>query len=133
MRIHINPSDGVPIYLQIINQIKYQIASGRLSPDQQLPPVRKLAEDLTINPNTVARAYRDLEQEGLVTTRRGAGVFIADGQSPLARREQLRILGEKAESLLISAQQMNFSLDEIIDLLRDRSRQVQLPEKDGKR
>jgi len=121
MQLHLSTTDGIPIYLQIINQVKYLVAAGRLAPGQQIPPVRRLAEDLMINPNTVARAYRELEQEGIVTTRRGAGVFIAEGESRLARREQDRILNEKADALLVAAQQMNLSLDELVDRLRQRS------------
>ena len=65
MQVHISSSDGVPIYQQIVNQIKYLAASGRLFEGEQLPPVRKLAEQLLVNPNTVARAYRELEGDGV--------------------------------------------------------------------
>ncbi len=85
MQIHITPRDGVPIYLQIVNQVKYLVAAGRLSPGEELPPIRTLAEELTINPNTVARAYRELEAAGLVEKRRTAGTYVSDGGSPLAR------------------------------------------------
>jgi len=64
MNIHITPSDGVPIYLQIVNQIKYLVSSGRLADGEELPPIRTLAETLVVNPNTVARAYRELELAG---------------------------------------------------------------------
>ena len=70
MRIHLTPNDGVPIYLQIIHQVKYLVASGRLSAGDELPPIRTLAEQLLVNPNTVARAYRELEAAGVVVTRR---------------------------------------------------------------
>ena len=72
MQIHISPSDGLPIYLQIVNQVKYLVASGRLAPGEELPPIRTLAEQLVVNPNTVARAYRELESAGIVTKRRTA-------------------------------------------------------------
>ena len=120
MRIHISPSDGVPIYLQIVNQVKYLIASGRLTPAEQLPPVRTLAEQLLINPNTVARAYRELETAGVIVTRRGAGVYVAEGTSPLARREQRRILKERLDQLLAESRQMGFSVEELIELLKQR-------------
>ena len=64
MWIHISPNDGVPIYLQIVNQVKYLLASGRLAAGEELPPIRVLAERLVVNPNTVARAYRELETAG---------------------------------------------------------------------
>ena len=84
MQIHISPNDGVPIYLQIVNQVKYQVASGRLAPGQELPPIRVLAEQLVVNPNTVARAYRELELAGVVTKRRTAGTYVSGAGSPLA-------------------------------------------------
>ena len=92
MQLHVSPSDGVPIYQQVVNQIKYLVASGRLKQGEQLLPVRKLAEQLIVNPNTVARAYRELESDGVVESRRGSGVFVSEGVSPLAKREQNKIL-----------------------------------------
>ena len=82
MQLHISPTDGVPIYQQIVNQVKYLVASGRLRPGEELPPIRVLAERLLINPNTVARAYRELEAAGVGTTRRGAGTHVSDAGSP---------------------------------------------------
>ena len=79
MHLHISASDGVPIYLQIVNQVKYLVASGRLAPGEELPPIRVLAEQLVVNPNTVARAYRELEPAGVVTKRRTAGTYVSDG------------------------------------------------------
>ena len=92
MQIHISPKDGVPLYLQIVRQIKYLAASGRLEEGERLPAVRKLAEQLVVNPNTVARAYRELEAAGILTTKRGAGVFVSNEGNPLAREQQLKIL-----------------------------------------
>lgn len=124
MRIHISPSDGVPIYLQIVRQIRYLVASGRLKRAQQLPSVRSLAEQLLVNPNTVARAYRELESAGVLSTRRGAGVYVSGNVSPLARREQNRILTERIDALLAEAHQMNIDLDKVIQLLQQRSRAI---------
>ncbi len=83
MQIHISSSDGVPIYLQIVNQVKYLVASGRLTAGVELPPIRVLAERLLINPSTVARAYRELEMAGIVEKRRTAGTYVSDQGSPL--------------------------------------------------
>lgn len=121
MELRISDQDGVPIYVQLVNQLKYLVSSGRLAPGEQLPPVRKLAEQLLINPNTVARAYRELEREGLVVSRQGAGVFVAEGVSPLARREQNRILGERIDVLLTEARQMRVDVETLIKLIRQRS------------
>ncbi len=121
MQIRVSAHDGIPIYQQIVNQVKYLVASGRLSPAEQLPPVRKLAEQLLVNPNTVARAYRELETAGILTTRRGAGVYVADGVSPLSRREQNRILNERVDLLLAEATQLNVDVDTLVRMIRQRS------------
>jgi len=125
MQIHISPNDGVPIYLQIVNQVKYLVASGRLEPGEELPPIRTLAEQLLINPNTVARAYRELELAGIVTKRRTAGTFVADVTSRLARRERLKIITERLDALLAEARQMNIDLETLIDLLHERDEAMQ--------
>lgn len=73
-----NPALGVPIYLQLMEQVKHAIETGALRPGEQLPGMRKLAEELVINPNTVAKAYRELEHEGVIELRHGAGAFVAE-------------------------------------------------------
>ncbi len=120
MQLHITPSDGVPIYQQIVNQVKYLVASGRLKSGEELPPIRVLADKLLVNPNTVARAYRELELAGVVTKRRTAGTYVSDAGSPLARRERLRILAERADALLAEARSMDIPLEEVVGLLRQR-------------
>lgn len=72
-----NPSSGVPIYLQLMEQVKHGIETGALRPGEQLPGIRPLAEELVINPNTVAKAYRELEHEGVIELRHGAGAFVS--------------------------------------------------------
>ena len=72
-----NPSSGVPIYLQLMEQVKHGIETGALRPGEQLPGIRPLAEELVINPNTVAKAYRELEHEGVIELRQGAGAFVS--------------------------------------------------------
>lgn len=125
MQIHISPNDGVPIYLQIVNQVKYLVASGRLAAGEELLPIRVLAEELLINPNTVARAYRELELAGVVTKRRTAGTFVSSAGSPLARRERLKILTERIDALLAAAHQMGIETDAVIALLRERDEAMQ--------
>ncbi len=124
MQLHVSPNDGVPIYQQVVNQIKYLVASGRLKQGDQLLPVRKQAEQLIVNPNTVARAYRELEAAGVVESRRGSGVFIIDGVSPLAKREQNRILNERIDVLLAEAAHLNVDVDTVIKLVQQRSQQM---------
>lgn len=121
MHIHITPKDGVPIYRQIIQQIKYLVASGRLTPGEEIPPIRALAKQLIINPNTVARAYRDLEAEGVVETQVGSGTRIhTNGLSPLARKEKISILTGRCDSLVSEAKQLNIEPDTLVDIIKRR-------------
>ena len=120
MQIHISANDGVPIYLQIVNQVKYLVACGRLAPGEELPPIRALAEQLLVNPNTIARAYMELERDGIVAKRHGSGTYVSDAGSPLARKERMRILSERADALLAEAHHLNVDLDSVIDLLKQR-------------
>ncbi len=131
MQIHLSAADGVPIYAQIVNQVKYLIASGRLTPGEELPPIRVLAERLVVNPNTVARAYRELEIAGVVEKRRTAGTYVSDLGSPLARRERLRILTERVDALLALARQLGIGVEEVVDLIgvRDKAMQPRLGDK----
>lgn len=125
VQIHISPNDGVAIYQQIVNQIKYLVASGRLAAGEELPPIRGLAEQLLINPNTVARAYRELEMAGIVEKRRTAGTYVSDQGSPLARRERLKILTDRIDQLLAEATQLGVSLEEVNKLVQQRHAAMQ--------
>jgi GntR family transcriptional regulator len=125
VQIFLSRQDGVPPYLQIVQQIKHLVASGRLEPGEELPPIRSLAQQLLINPNTVARAYRELEQAGVVTKRSTTGTYVSDAGSPLARRERLRLVTERIDALLVEARQLHINLDEILDLLCQRDKALQ--------
>ena len=85
-----NPSLGVPIYLQLMEQVKHAVETGALRPGEQLPGMRPLAEQLVINPNTVAKAYRELEVEGIIELRHGAGAFVAANRQAKPRSVKLR-------------------------------------------
>jgi GntR family transcriptional regulator len=85
-----NPSSGVPIYLQLMEQVKHAVETGALRPGEQLPGIRPLAEELVINPNTVAKAYRELEHEGVIELRHGAGAFVAAGPRARTATDNLR-------------------------------------------
>jgi GntR family transcriptional regulator len=85
-----NPSSGVPIYLQVMEQVKHAIETGALRPGEQLPGIRPLAEELVINVNTVAKAYRELEHEGVIELRHGSGAFVADNARTGKHAEALR-------------------------------------------
>jgi len=97
MFLTVNPSSGVPIYIQLMERVKHAIETGALQPGEQLPATRKVAEDLVMNPNTVAKAYRELEHEGVIEMRKGLGAFVPGNGN---RRGELI---EKAQPLLRGA------------------------------
>jgi GntR family transcriptional regulator len=94
VNLRINFSSGVPIYLQLIEQIKHAVDTGAIRAGEQLPTIRKIAEELAMNPNTVARAYRDLEREGVVEVWHGSGVFVAEAKMSYARAATIRKASE---------------------------------------
>ena len=120
MHLHIIASDGVPIYQQIVQQIQSLVASGRLAPGEELPSIRVLAEQLVVNANTVARAYRELAAAGVLTNRRTAGTYVAAGASPLAREQSWEALGERIDALLAEARLLNVGVEALIELIRRR-------------
>jgi GntR family transcriptional regulator len=124
VQIHISTHDGVPVYLQIVNQVKYLVAAGRLAAGEELPSVRTLAEQLVINPNTVARAYLELERAGVVVKRHGSGTYVSEEGSPLARKERMKLLTQRADALLAEARHMDVALDEVITLIKDRHKNL---------
>lgn len=125
MRLQISLQDGAPIYQQIVEQVKLLVAGGRLKPGDDVAPIRVLAEQLRINPNTVARAYLELERAGLLKMRQGFGTKVAEGKMALPKREKLRVLAESADVLLANARHLNVGLSEVIALLRERDEAMQ--------
>jgi GntR family transcriptional regulator len=120
MDITISLTDGVPIYRQIVNQVKYLVASGLLVPGEELPPIRTLALQLKVTPNTIVKAYGELEIAGVVHKRRGSGTFVSDTRPQLAVRERRRIIEQRIDGLLAEAHQLNFTGDDLLRMLRDR-------------
>ena len=119
MQIHISTSDGVPIYLQIVNQIKYLIAAGRLSPGEEIPPIRVLAEQLLINPNTVARAYQDLERMGVLETKRGRGMEVTVKAPALCDARRREIIRDRVRDALHEAVASGLTADDVRSLVED--------------
>ena len=122
MHIHISTQDGMPIYQQIVRQVKNLIASGVLESGGELPSIRILAEQLLVNPNTVARAYRELEAKGFVEKRSTAGTFVTAGPSPLARREKLSLLLDRIDGLLSESHQMHVPIEDLVDMVCQRAK-----------
>src|SRR3954471_7859491 len=120
MNITIHVTDGVPIYRQIVNQVKYLVASGLLQPGEELPPIRTLALQLKVTPNTIVKAYDELETAGVVHKRRGSGTFVSERRSQLAIRERRRIIEKRVDALLAEAHQLNFTADDILRLVEER-------------
>ena len=106
MQIQINSSSDRPVYQQIIDHIKRDIALNRLKNGEKLPTVRQLAAQLAINPNTIAKAYRQLEQDGIIVTRPGAGAFITETNSSLSLSVRKKFICEDIERLIVEAVHM---------------------------
>ena len=122
MFLHIEPSSGVPIYRQLVQQIRHRIASGQLEPDEQLPSVRELSADLRLNPLTIAKAYSILEREGLVAMRRGLGTFVVGpARFPSAAEKRKKILPVVSQ-LAAEAHHLGLSEAEVHNLLAGQYR-----------
>ena len=126
MLISINQSDGTPMYFQLVRQVKHLIATGRLGPGDELPSVRALAQQLLVNPNTVVRAYRELEAAGLIYTKRGSGCYVAERPVPYSDAECRRILSERIDALVAESRNLGFKLERVIGLLRERDRDLRI-------
>jgi GntR family transcriptional regulator len=122
ININISREDGTAIFMQIVNQVKYLVASGSLVAGDELPTIRDLAEQLVINPNTVAHAYRELQKIGIIDKRGTAGSFISAGGSPLAKTDQIKVLEQRIDVLLSDARNMGISINEVKRLIDKRSK-----------
>jgi GntR family transcriptional regulator len=116
--IRLDHASGVPIYRQIIEQIRYAIARGELQPGHQLPTVRQLAVDLSVNPNTVIKAYKELEIRGNLATQQGTGTFISDACVSITAEEKQRVLDALCRDVVGRAGAYGIALDELIGALR---------------
>ncbi len=117
-RFQLDLHSGVPVYRQVIDQVRGGMASGQLAPGDQLPTVRQLAVDLAINPNTVVRAYRELELGGLLETHQGTGTFIGTQKFKRADAERGRQLAQIVADCVSRAGAAGFTVDELIEELR---------------
>ncbi len=125
MHLQVNSGDRVPIYRQLMDQIREAAARGKLTPGQRLPSVRAVSRDLVINPNTVAKAYAELERDGVLNTRQGKGVFVAEPKAELTKKARLQRLTLTLDSFLTEAVHLGFSDTEVVNLVADRVTQFQ--------
>jgi GntR family transcriptional regulator len=116
----IDPSKSEPIYAQLMSEIKYSVAIGMTEPGEPLPSVREMALKLRINPNTVARAYRELEHEGVVITMAGKGVFVSDIRRAPDKRRALAEIKNVLDGILVDAYHRGISVEEVRELLDGR-------------
>lgn len=119
MTVRVDETSPLPIYAQIVDQIRQAVARGELSPGTQLPTVRQFGVDLQINPNTVARAYAELERAGVILTRRGRGTFVREAPAPPAAEEGRERLAAVIMTALGEAAVLGFSAEELIKEMRD--------------
>jgi len=131
LNIAINTGSATPIYKQITDQVRLAVATGRLAVGDQLPSVRALAEDLVVNPNTVARAYTDLAREGMIEARTGRGVFVTRKRKMFTREEGRRRLEPLLEGLIGEAMVMDFTQEELREALDKKLSQCQWDFKKG--
>ncbi len=123
MLLRLQPSSPEPLFEQIVFGVKSAVANGTLRAGQRLDSVRELAKDLTINPNTVARAYAELEAQGVIVRRQGAGCFVRDDPSPLSEAERNKRLQALIERLVIEGIHLDFDPEEILAALAKRLEQ----------
>jgi GntR family transcriptional regulator len=123
MGLHISTASRVPIYQQLAQQIREAIARGELQPEANLPSVRQLSRELVVNPNTVARAYTELEREGLLVSRPGRGIYVAQPRNDLTRAARDRRLTEQLDRWLTEAVHLGYSAEEVLRLIAQRVRE----------
>ena len=128
---NINTGSNTPIYQQITAQVRLAVAAGKLAVGDQLPSVRGLAEELVVNPNTVARAYADLMREGLIESRAGCGVFITRKRKVFSRAEGRRRLEPQLDALIGEAMTLDFTREELREAFEEKLRQWKPPKEEN--
>ena len=131
MQIRIDNASNRPVYQQIIDQVKRDIALGRLIRDDKLPTVRELAAQLAINPNTIAKAYRQMEGEGIIVTKPGAGAFVANLDSSLSRVVRKKLLSDVLERIAVEAFHMQIDRQTLLELFNNAAEKFNVPSRKG--
>jgi GntR family transcriptional regulator len=120
MLIQINFKSGKPVYLQVVDQVKAAAAAGTLQTGEPLPSIRPLAEELRVNRNTIAKAYTELESQGVIETVPGKGCFIGENNSPLRKEVRRKLLTEEIDGVVVQAHHLQVPRGEFLDLVRER-------------
>ena len=124
LHLQIDPHSGVPVYRQMMDQLKYYVASGTLRPGDQLPSIRELAQKLTVNPTTVVKAYTELEHEQVIEMRHGKGAFVSGEASRLSDREREKALRRLARQLAVEAAQMGAATEVVLRVLNEEFKDI---------
>jgi len=127
MQFRIDNASDRPVYQQIMDQVKRDIALGRLIKNEKLPTVRQLAGQLAINPNTIAKAYRQLEQQGIIVTKAGAGAFVANLDSNLSRSVRRKIISDELERIAVDAFHMQIDRQTLLEWFNNAVDKFNLP------
>jgi GntR family transcriptional regulator len=119
IHIQIDPSSGIPVYRQIMDQVKYYVASGALPIGAALPSIRELSKTLSVNPSTVVKAYSELDHDGVIETLHGKGVFVTGGSSKVSAKEMRENLRRIARQLVVEARQMKAPRELVIGIVKE--------------
>ena len=125
MRFQINFKSGMPVYLQLVDQVKAAAASGALQPGEALPSIRPLAEELRLNRNTVAKAYSELESLGVIETLPGKGCFLKQNHSPLRKEIRRKLLIEEIDQAIVMAHHLQVPGAEFLKLIEERVKELE--------
>lgn len=120
MILQINYKSGKPVYLQIVDQVKAAAAAGSVHPGEALPSIRPLAEELRVNRNTIAKAYTELESQGVIETIPGKGCFIKPNDSPLKKEVRRKMLTQEVDQVVVAAHHLQVPSPEVVDLVHER-------------
>ncbi|MEM7587653.1 MAG: GntR family transcriptional regulator [Acidobacteriota bacterium] len=118
VHLRIDPGSGVPVYRQLMNQIRYYVSSGAIATGDRLPSIRDLARGIGVNPTTVVKAYTELENDGFLDRQQGRGVFVADQARGLSSAELDRALRDSARQLVVEATQLGVDIERVVHLVR---------------
>ena len=120
MRLQLNFKSGKPVYLQIVDQVRAAVAAGSIRAGEPLPSIRPLAEELRVNRNTVAKAYTELESQGVIETAAGKGCFVRDTGTPLKKKARMTLLAEEIDQAVVQAHHLQVTRAEFLKLVEER-------------